>query len=151
MGKVGFCSGRTAKLFAGKPQWWATLAFGDGKAAFFAGNVVTRDRHHALAPGELDLRHHHVLLAKRHFRSREIELPHAHKPRLVNAFDIVAVGEKTLAPGFKRFRIMQPKDFDVRDKQPRAFDRRQNLGQGRDVATGEDIFRDPGIGDVGSF
>ena len=83
-------------------------------------NIVARDRHDALPLGELDLHHHHVLLAERHFGSREIELPHAHEALVVNALHLLAVGEKPLAPSFERFGIMQAQDFDVGDKQPGA-------------------------------
>ena len=57
--------------------------------------------------------------------------------------------EEPLAPGLERLGIMQLQDFDIGHDELRALDRRQNFGKGRDIAAGEDVFGDPGIGDAG--
>ena len=61
------------------------------------------------------------------------------------------MGEETLAPGLERLRIVQSQHLEIGDDQPRALDRRQHFGQRRDVAAGEDVFRDPRIGDDGTL
>ena len=53
--------------------------FERAQARLLARDVVARDRHDALALGELDLEHHHVLVAERHLGGRQIELPHPQK------------------------------------------------------------------------
>src|ERR1700722_16313427 len=44
---------------------------------------------------------------------------------------------------------MQPQDFDVAHQQSGALDRGHYFGQSGDVAAGENVFRNPGIGDIG--
>ena len=61
---------------------------------------------------------------------------------------LLAVRQEPLAPGLQRFGVVQPQDLDVGDQQARALDRGQHLRQRRDIAAGEDVFGDPGIGDV---
>ena len=114
--------GSRAALFAGQPQRRVALAFGVAQAALLARDIVARHRHHALPLGELDLEHHQVLLAERHFRRRQIELPHAHKAPVVNALDLLAVGEEALAPGLQRLGVMQAQDLDVGDQQAGLLD-----------------------------
>jgi hypothetical protein len=45
---------------------------------------------------------------------------------------------------------VQAQDLDIGNEKPGALDRRQHFGQGRNVAAGKDVFRDPGIGDAGT-
>src|SRR5215471_19186916 len=61
------------------------------------------------------------------------------------------MGEKPLAPCFQRFSIVEAQDLEVRDEQPRTLDDGQHFRQCRNVATGENIFCDPGIGDTRTF
>ena len=86
-------------------------------------DVVARHRHHALALGELDLEIHHVLLAERHFRGRQIKFPHPRKALVIEPHRFFPPRHETLAPGFQRFGVMQPQDFDVAHQQPGALDR----------------------------
>ena len=116
---------------------------------FLARDIIARHRHHALALGELNLEVHHVLLAERHFRARQIKFPHPRKALVVELHRFLPPRHEAFAPGFQRFGVMQPQDFDVADQKPGALDRRHHFGQRRDIAAGEDVFRDPGIGDVG--
>ena len=62
--------------------------------AVFASDIVARHRHHALSLGKLQLENHHRLLAKRHFRGREIEFPHAYEARIVKALNLLAMSKK---------------------------------------------------------
>ena len=48
----------------------------------------------------------------------------------------------------QRLGVVQPQDLDVGDQQAGALDRGQHLRQRRDVAAGEDVLGDPGVGDV---
>ena len=59
--------------------------------------------------------------------------------------------QEPLAPVFECFRIVQAQDFNVGDEQAGSLNFRQDLRQRGNVAAGENIFRDPGAGDVGSF
>ena len=45
---------------------------------------------------------------------------------------------------------MQPENFDVAHQQSSVFDRRDDLGDGGNVAARENILRDPGAGHVGT-
>ncbi len=54
-------------LLAGEPQRRMALALGAAQPALLAGDIIPRHRHHVLPLGELDLEHHQVLLAERHF------------------------------------------------------------------------------------
>src|SRR3954451_25087208 len=73
----GLASGAPENLlFAGETQRRTAAALDATQARFLAADVVARDRNHALALGQLQLEHHHVLLAESHFGRREIELPH---------------------------------------------------------------------------
>ena len=51
----------------------------------------------------------------------------------------------------QRFGVMQPQDLDIVGPKPGLLDRRHDFRQCRDIAAGEDIFADPGIGDPGTF
>src|SRR3546814_4008039 len=44
---------------------------------------------------------------------------------------------------------MQSPDFEIVQEQAAFFQHRQGFGRGRDVATGKDVFADPGIATAG--
>ena len=149
----GFVSARAGKnLYSPASRSGGRLPLSSAaQPRFLARDVVARDRNHALPLGQLDLEYHHVLLAERHLRRREIEFPHAQKRCVVDLLHLLAMREEALAPVLQRLGVVQPQDLDVGDQQPGALDRRQHLGQRRDVAAGEDVFGDPRIGDAGPF
>src|SRR3974390_1730441 len=123
------CRSRTAvdALLAGEPQGRTALAFGAAQAQLLAPDIVARHRHHALSFRELDLAIHHVLLTERHFRSRQIELPHPHKALIVNALDLLAMDQEPRAPVLQRLGVMQAQDLHIGDEQPGSLDRWKNL------------------------
>ena len=114
------------------------------------GNVIPRHRHDPLAPGELDLEIHQVLLPERHFRRRQVKFPHAGKTLVIEAHRLFAPRHEAVAPGLQRFSIMQPQDFDVADQKARLLDRGDDLGKGGDIAAREDVFRDPWARHIGA-
>src|SRR5262245_6300673 len=61
------------------------------------------------------------------------------------------MGKKALAPGLQRFSIVEAKNLDVGDKQPRSLDHGQHLGQRRNIAPRENVLRDPRISDAAPF
>ena len=87
-------------------------------------DIVTRCRHHALPPRELQLEHHHCLFAECHLRSCQIEFPHACEARIVKALDRIAMSDELFTPRLERLRVMQAQNFDIGDKQARALYRR---------------------------
>src|SRR6266852_2931256 len=76
-------------------------------------NQVARDRNNALPFRELDMEHHHILSAERHFRRSKIKLPHAHEALIIEALRLLSVSVETLTPGLQRVGIVQAQDFDV--------------------------------------
>ena len=82
-------------------------------------DVVPRHRHDALALGELDLEIHHVLLAERHFRARQVKFPHPRKALVIEPHRLFPPRHEAFAPRLQRFRVVQPQDFDVADQQAR--------------------------------
>ena len=56
------------------------------------------------------------------------------------------MGEEAIAPRLERVGVVQPQDLDVGDEEPEALDRASTSDSARDVAAGEDVFLDPGIG-----
>src|SRR5215475_5559728 len=108
---------RGAQSFAGQSQRWALAKLARAQSRGFARDVVTRHRHHALALGELQLKHHHGLLAKCHFGGRQIEFPHTHETGIVEPLNLLAMSKETRAPMLQRLRIVQAQDLDVSDKQ----------------------------------
>src|SRR5262245_6439494 len=109
-------------------------------------DVVARDRQRADAFGELELEHDETLVAEGRLRAGEVELPHAAKPFIEDRRRLVPVGQKALAPRAQGLGIVQAQDFDVGDDQLRPLDRRDHLGKGGNIAAGEDVFGDEGIG-----
>src|SRR6059058_2713522 len=86
----GLVSGASENLLlAGKPQRRTAAAFQSTQVRFLAPDVVARDWNHTLPLRQLQLEHHHVLLAEAHFGRREVELPHAHEARIVNFLQIL--------------------------------------------------------------
>src|SRR3979411_2956713 len=108
-----------AQSLPGESQRRALAKLACAQPRGFAHDVVTRHWHHPLALGELQLDHHHGLLAKRHFGGRQIELPHADKTGIVDTLNLLAMSKETCAPVFERLGIVQPQNLDVSDKQPR--------------------------------
>src|SRR4051794_7206161 len=69
----GLASGAPENLlFASETQRRTAAGLEAAQARFLAADVVARDRNHALALRQLQLEHHHVLLAEGHFGRREI-------------------------------------------------------------------------------
>src|SRR3954453_14921400 len=96
----------SSELLAGDLQPRTSAALDPAKPCFFSEDVVTRYRHHALAFCELDLEIHHVLLAERHFRAREVKLPHQRKTLVIKRHRFLAARQETLAPRFEGLGIM---------------------------------------------
>src|SRR5215470_9815289 len=94
--------GGDAQSFAGESQRRALPQLARTQPRALAHEVVARHRDHALPLGQLQLDHHHRLLAERHFGSREIELPHARETGIVETFDLLAMGQETRAPELER-------------------------------------------------
>ena len=86
---------------------------------------------------------------KADFRAGEVELPHPHEARVIDALDLGAMGKEPVAPRLEGLRIMQAQDLDVGHQEAGAFDRGHHLGQGGDIAAGEDVLGDPRIGCAG--
>src|SRR5216683_3867673 len=135
--------------FPGQTKRKTTIGFKSTQTRLLDGDVVARDRNNALPFRELDLEHHHILSAERHFRRSKIKLPHAHEALIIEALRLLSVSVETLTPGLQRVGIVQAQDFDVGNEQTRAFDRGQYLGQSRNIPTRKYVFRDPRIGDAG--
>src|SRR5258705_11331987 len=96
---------------AGQPQRRAPPRFAPTQARFGTHDVVAGDRHRALALCKLNLEHHHILASECHFRAGEIKFPHSHKPGVVEAYNLLAVGEETVAPRLERLRVVQTQDL----------------------------------------
>ena len=92
-----------------------------------AGDIVSRDRHHALFLAQLDLKYHVVLLAECHFGCSEIKLPHPHKTLIIKPCSLFAARQKAFAPCLQCLRVMQAQDLDVVDQQSRSLDGRQHF------------------------
>src|SRR5215471_2114139 len=137
--------------FSGKTKRQTLPSVNGAQAGLLDRDVVPCDRNNALPFRQLDLEHHHILLAKRHLGGCEIEFPHAYEARVVKTLGFLAMRQKPFAPSLERLRVVQSEDFDVGDQQARVFDRWQYFGQGGDVTAGENIFRDPRIGDARAF
>src|SRR5260370_36968640 len=86
------------RLLARQPERETPIALTCAQARFLPDDVVARDRHHALLSGQLNLEHHHTVLAKRHFRAGEIELPHPAEPVVVEPLDLLAMRQESLPP-----------------------------------------------------
>ena len=84
--------------------------------------------------------------SERGLRGGEIELPHPAEALVIDAGDLGAVREEALAPGLQRLGVVEPQDLDVGRLQPDLVDHRQHLRHRRDVAAGEDVLLDPGVG-----
>ena len=78
-----------------------------------------------------------------------VKFPHPGKALVVEPHGFFASRHEAFAPCLQRLRIMQPQDLDVADQKSGPLDRRQDLRKRGDVAAREDVFCDPGIGDVG--
>ena len=113
------------------------------------GHVIVGQRHRVLGPGDLDLEDGGIEIAETDFADCQIILPQAEKPLVVKDDGLFPVGLETLAPMAQRFGVMQPQDLDIGGPKPGLLDRRHDFRQRRDIATGEDIFANPGIGDRG--
>src|SRR5262245_26859110 len=61
---------------AGQPQRRAPPGFATAQALLGAQDIVAGDRHRALALGQLNLEHHHILASERRLGAGEIEFPH---------------------------------------------------------------------------
>jgi hypothetical protein len=85
-------------------------------------------------PGELGLKDHQASasIAKSYFADGEIKLPHATKPLVVDPRELRLSGQEVLTPKTKRFRVVQPQNFEVGQPEPRALDDRKDLGKSGD-------------------
>lgn len=117
-----------------------------GERLLGLADIVAGHRQHVVPARQLDLEVDEVLPAERGFRAGEVELPHAAEAFVVDRLDLVAVGHEALAPRLQRLGIVQPQDFDVGDREAGALDMRHHLRQRRDVAAGEDVLADEGVG-----
>src|ERR1700733_6089383 len=113
-------------------------------------DVIPGQRNLFLPLGELELHDHGAVDAERSFRASEIEFPHAAEALVVKLCSLISTRHKPLAPNTQRLGIMQAQDFNVRHVKTRPLDRWQDFGQTRNVAPGEDIFADPGVGNAGN-
>src|SRR3546814_969348 len=87
--------------------------------------------------------------AKRRFARQQVELPHAAEA-LTELVDEVGAGcLEAVVPLRQCFGVMQSPDFEIVQEQAAFFQHRQGFGRGRDVATGKDVFADPGIATAG--
>src|ERR1700730_18649782 len=99
-------SARAESLARESPRG-AAVAFQHSQAGLLARNIIASHRNDALLFGQLHLEHHHILLAERHLRRGEIELPHPHEALVIEPLDLLAMREKTFAPGLERVGVMQ--------------------------------------------
>src|SRR5262245_1711821 len=143
-----WASAKEAQSFAGESQRRALAVLARAQPCLVTRDVVARHRDYALALGELELAHHHSLLAERHFRGGEIELPHPYETGIVEALNFFAMSEETRAPVLERLGVVQAQDLDIGDQKARLLHCGQHLGQGRNIAAGEDVFGDPRVGNV---
>src|SRR5580704_4584963 len=103
-----------------------------------------------LAIRELELHDHVAVDPERSFRATEIEYPHAAEALVVKLCSVISTRHKPLAPNTQRLGIMQSQNFNIRHVKTRPLDRWQHFGQAWNVAAGEDIFADPGVGNAGN-
>ena len=85
-------------------------------------------------------------MAKGSLAGRQIELPHAAEPVIVNSRHSGPVGHEPVPPDAQGLGVMQAQDLDIGHDEPAFLDRRENLGHGGNVAAGKDVFLDPGGG-----
>src|SRR5215471_5716155 len=137
------------RLFACESQRRLMGCLDSTQPRLFPRNIIAGRGREALPLRHLDLEYDHLAQPKRHFRASQIELPHSHETLVVEAHNLVAMGQKAFAPGFERLGVMQLQDLNVSDDQARPLDRTEDLRQGRNVAAGKDILGDPRIGDAG--
>ncbi len=123
-------------LLAGEPQLRPAPVFRVAKAPLFLGNIVSREWYDSLPLGQLDL-HDHIFCCGRTSRTRRDKIPTSAQMRVVDALRIFPMGEKSLAPCFQRFCVVQAQDFNVRHQQAGAFDLRQNFRQRRNITPGK--------------
>src|SRR5690606_24062568 len=109
-------------------------------------DITARDRHDVVLARQLDLEDDQILPAEGGFRAGEIEIPHAAEALVVDRLGLVTVDEEACPPVLERLGIVEAKDLDVVDHQPRLLDRRHYLRKGRDVAAREDVFTNEGAG-----
>src|ERR1700727_1871879 len=109
-------------------------------------DVIPGQWNRFLTFSELELHDHVAVDAERSFRASEIEFPHAAEALVVKLRGFISTRHKPLAPNAQRLGIVQPQDFNVRDVKAGPLDRWQHFGQAGNVAAGEDIFADPGVG-----
>src|SRR5262245_60229858 len=101
-----------AESLARQTQRRSASALERSESRLFARNVIAGHRHDALPLGQLQLEHHHGLLAEGHLRRREVELPHSDEALVIKPLGLFAVGEEALAPGLERLGVVQAQDFD---------------------------------------
>src|ERR1035437_8244426 len=127
---------RLRGLLRRPPQLRMPAGLGGAQPIFLAPNIVARHRDDVLAFRELYLEYHQGLFAERHFRAGEIELPHPHEAPIIDALDLLAMRQESLAPSLQRFGVMQAQDLDIGDEQAVFLYPRQHLRHRRTVGVG---------------
>lgn len=111
-----------------------------GDCAFAVDHIVPGQRHGPHCGGELHLEHPGVVAPERLLAADQIQLPHAHKPVVVQRPDALPIGFETAAPVLQGFGIVQAQYLDVGDPQAGTLDLGQHLRQGRGIATRKNVF-----------
>src|SRR6266568_8715532 len=131
------------RLFASESQRQPVTGLERAQPRLFPADIVASGRDDALLLRHLDLENDHVALAKRNFRTGQIELPHSYETLIVQAEHFVSVREKTLSPGLECLGVVKLQNLDIRDDQTGTLNHGKYFRQGWNVAAREYVFRNP--------
>ncbi len=109
-------------------------------------HIIARHRHNILTVDQLNLEIHQCLLAKSHSGTRQVNSHHPHEACIIKPLNLFTVRKESLAPRLECFGVVQAQNLDVGDQKSGALDRGQDFRQSRDIAAGENILGDPGVG-----
>ena len=107
--------------------------------------IVPGQWHRMLAARQLEMEHGLRLILKGHLASDKVKAPHPDEPLVIHLANFGQGGLEPFRPVVKGRPILTTPDLDIGGPEPRLFDGRGQVGQGRNIAAGKDILLDPRI------